>query len=166
MFTRILVPLDGSPLSLQALPVAADLARKYGASLRLVYVVPDVPPVSGLAGGMAYAYDPAADYAARREEGERVLREALADPVMDGLPVDSDCLPAEGRPVAQVLVQETRSSGADLIVMSTHGRGGLARLLLGSVAEGVLHHAGVPVLLVRQPRVSAPSGERRAGVGA
>lgn len=166
MFTRILVPLDGSSLSLQALPVAADLAHRYSASLRLVYVLPDLPAVSGLAGGMAYTYDPAADYTVRREEAERVVREALADPVVEGLPVDSACLTAEGRPVAQVLVEEARYREADLIVMSTHGRGGLARLLLGSVAEGVLHHAGVPVLLVRQPRPATPRGERREGVGA
>ncbi|WP_102128017.1 universal stress protein [Deinococcus planocerae] len=148
MFKHILVTTDGSPLGGLALPHAADLARQYGATLSLLYVVP--PPQLGVfAEGAAYVYDYPEERERLIEEGARLLDEARRD--IDFPEARVVCRETDGRPVAEVIADEVGRSGADLVVMSTHGRGGLAHLLLGSVAEAVLKRVHVPVLLVRGP---------------
>ncbi|MBB6097898.1 nucleotide-binding universal stress UspA family protein [Deinobacterium chartae] len=149
MFDRILVTTDGSVLGNLALPYAADLARRYDSVLTLLYVVPQPPAPMGMADGMAYAYD----YAAERERlvaaGDRILEEARQ--LLDYPQTRVLRLEDSGLRVAQAIAAVAEREATRLVVMSTHGRTGLAHLLLGSVAEGVLHRVGVPVLLVRAP---------------
>ncbi|WP_104990606.1 universal stress protein [Deinococcus sp. NW-56] len=138
---RILVTTDGSSLGHQALAHADALARALGADLSVLYVQPDPLPTVA----EAYAYVPEN---AVQEQEEAML--ALRDELQARLPhADLRLERASGRPVPRLILEAARTLEADLIVMSTHGRSGLSRALLGSVAEAVTHHAPVPVLLVR-----------------
>jgi nucleotide-binding universal stress UspA family protein len=142
MIRSILVPLDGSEFAEWALPAAVSIARRTGAKLELVSVTIQVPAsVSAHIPG----YGPAWESGAR----ERAL---------DYLKSISDRTTISGEITAHVsirsgdivdsLVQEAGEIPADLIVMSTHGRGPLQRMWLGSVADGVVRHSPVPVLLI------------------
>ena len=140
--SQILVPLDGSPLAEQALHHAAELARRLDAEILLVWALSPVLHAR-------YRNDKVILSCADFVEVEDAWR-YLAN-VADGLR-------SNGRRVSiRVLVgspsvaiaDAARTEGIDLIVMTTHGRGGLSRFLLGSVADGVLQQTSVPVLLIR-----------------
>lgn len=145
MYQRILVPIDGSATSERALQEAIGLAAGK-AQLRLVYAIEEVYPLD--AEGFAYI-----DYEALREAvrstGERTLAQAAEKVRRSGITAEAALLDVPGERVAGVIDKEALSWKADLIVIGTHGRSGLSRLLLGSVAEGVVRGASVPVLLVR-----------------
>lgn len=142
MYKKILIPLDRSFGTEAALSVAADVARANGSAIRLLHVAPR--PTAVMADGRVIAYaDQESDRL--RYEAEVYLREAarrLADFAVE-------YAVRFGNPAEEIL-EEARESGADLITMATHGRTGVARLLLGSVAEAVLRQSEVPVVLVRQ----------------
>jgi nucleotide-binding universal stress UspA family protein len=144
MFETILVPLDGSQLAEMALAPACRLAEKFGSQLILLRVVtPDSPPPPLPLPSMSS--EPAALPAGRplMEEAEAYLT-GLKLPVL-GVPIRTQVL--SGTP-PELIVATAQEFGVDLIVMSTHGRSGLMRLLYGSVAEAVLRGAIVPVLLM------------------
>jgi nucleotide-binding universal stress UspA family protein len=145
MYQRILVPIDGSATAERALQEAIKLAAGK-AQLRLVYVIEAVYPLD--AEGYAYI-----DYEALQEAvhstGERTLAQAVETVRRSGMTVESALLDASGERVSSVIDNEAVSWKADLIVIGTHGRSGLSRLLLGNVAEEVVRGASVPVLLVR-----------------
>jgi nucleotide-binding universal stress UspA family protein len=153
---RILVPLDGSPLALAALPAAAELAAVLRADLHLLRVVE--PPVAlrawdytspAFEAAVEVPPDPAAEVA----EVTKYLEGVAATLRARGLTVR---VSAEVGLVASTIAAVAEEQRATVIAMATHGRGGVARLVLGSVATGVLQRAGVPLLLVR------PEGVRRA----
>jgi nucleotide-binding universal stress UspA family protein len=161
MYQRIVVPVDGSDLAELAIPHAVELAMVTGADLHLVRVV-DI--VSGQPFG-AYVALEATGYA------EALNAEAIES--MDYLGMLQKRLSARGLSVTT----ETRRGPAahelsqcaepgDLIVMATHGRGGVRRWLIGSVAEEVLRHSPVPVLLVRADQNAAFEKQTLASVGA
>lgn len=134
---RILVPVDGSKFSEASLPTAIALAKRAGAALSLAMVgVPEDPP----SGVWADAF---------RENHERYL-EGLTERVEaqagDGVDVSATLLDGA---VVESLGKEIRSWEADLVVMTTHGRGGLTRAWLGSVADAVVRAGSAPTLLVR-----------------
>jgi len=152
MVQQILVPLDGSDRGERALPVAARLAAATGATLHLVRVV-EHPAVS-----TAALYAPVNVYddlmAAERGEAAAYLDRAAA--YLDRLRAGADTNGGE-RPVriahptgdvAALLLDYERDTAIDLVVMCSHGRGGLARFVLGSVAERLLRHGTAPTLLV------------------
>ncbi|KRT72264.1 MAG: universal stress protein uspa-like protein [Candidatus Rokubacteria bacterium CSP1-6] len=141
MYKKILVPLDREAGAEVALPVAVDLAKSDGTVIRLVYVAPT--PSAIVAEGRVIAY---ADQESDRLQhlGMDYLREAAHQ--LAGLPVEYAV--RFGEPAEEIL-EEAREFGADLVVMATHGRSGVARLMLGSVAEAVLRRSEVPVVLVR-----------------
>lgn len=145
IYQRILVPIDGSATSERALQEAIRLAGDQ-ARLRLVYVLEEVFPLD--AEGYAFI-----DYAALQEAvrltGERTLAQAAEKARQAGRTAETMLLEASGERIATVIKEEAKHWPADLIVIGTHGRSGLSRLLLGSVAEGVVRGASVPVLLVR-----------------
>jgi nucleotide-binding universal stress UspA family protein len=141
----ILHPTDFSGPSRSALGLAWALARDYGARLIVVHVV--APPVVVSAEGVA-PLNPDEFRAAAREELGR-----LAVPCAD-VPVERRL--EEGDAAAEIL-RAARESNADLIVMGTHGRTGLSRLLMGSVAEQVVRRASCPVLTVKTPWPAPPS---------
>lgn len=130
---RILVPLDGSPLSEAVVPLAEALARDYEADLLLV---------------RALRAQPSAEAEVRAQhEAEQYLAAMAAGLKARGLSGVSWKVWYDDPTVA--IADAARYDAADLIVMSTHGRGGLSRLLLGSVAESLVRTVPVPVLLVR-----------------
>ncbi len=150
--TTILVPLDGSPLAERALPYAVQIASATGAQLRLVRACEPAPPVlldSGAAVRVAIAVHAAELHDARRAMDQQVAALRSGGASADGVVRSGDAL--------DVILSEARTCGAELIVMTTHGRGGLTRALYGSVADAVLRGSTVPVLLL--PEAVPPSAE-------
>jgi nucleotide-binding universal stress UspA family protein len=147
MIHTILVPLDGSRLAEQALPEARRLARAADAAIVLVRVA-----------RMGARRDRLAAHFAAIEEAEEYLRMKARVLASEGVSVRTSVFskdPAEGISLAAMV------HGATLIVMSTHGRSGMRRAVLGSVAEQVVHAASIPVLLVRSVRRTAYTGPVR-----
>jgi nucleotide-binding universal stress UspA family protein len=152
MYDKILVPVDGSPTSQRGLEEAMRLAKLCGAQLRLVHVVDLLSfnlAAAGDAGMTAELWD------ALKEGGQQILSRARDQVAAAGLAVDTHLFENLAGRVADLVVDEARQWGASLIVLGTHGRRGVGRLMLGSDAEQVARHASVPVLLVRAPDVSA-----------
>ncbi len=149
---RIVVPLDGSAVAEQVLPVVARLALRLGAELTLVRVLEPISAVEVVA--TAGVVDPD-EITLRALEAEQYLAGVQARLAGEGHRVHT--LLRKGAP-AEEIAAAVREVGADLVAMCTHGRGGLRRAVLGSVAESVLRTAGVPVLLTRAARPPAPSG--------
>jgi nucleotide-binding universal stress UspA family protein len=141
---RILVPTDFSEPADAALTYALELASKLGATVSLVHVFDDP---SGIHSG-EYVPMPAE----MRGQILADLRRRLADVVSKRGHSELNPQVLVG-PTAQAIVDGARDVGADLIVMATHGRHGMAHLLLGSVAERVVRTAACPVLTVRPPAV-------------
>lgn len=146
MYSRILVAVDGSATSDRALVHAVDLARESGAALRIAHVV-DM-------GWASIAPELAIDLHARveavRAEGRAVMDAALAIARDAGLQAESMTLETSTplQRVPEAIVDAAIEWRADLLVLGTHGRKGVERLLLGSVADGVVRHSPIPVLLM------------------
>jgi len=147
MIKRILVPLDGSKLAEKALPYAEALAQKFEAELILVRVLqPTLQPVPVIAGyGEIASYYPPAF----QDESEANLSKLYLKAAQEKLRLPTRTEVLEGRPEADVIIDMARRESVDLIVMCTHGRSGVNRLVHGSVASAVLQHAPCPVFLVR-----------------
>ncbi len=146
MYKRILVPLDGSPTSARGLDEAIALANALGSTLRLLHVVTDFPMVAD----MALAASPAAFRDELRKYGEGVLNAAAKLAADRGVKAEKEVRDAMGPRPASMIIDEAAVARCDLIVMGTHGRRGVSRLLLGSDAALVLQQSRVPVLLVRE----------------
>ena len=146
MYQRILVPVDGSTCAARGLSEAIALAGLTHGVIRLVHVI-DEPFVAIGADGAAGA---AADLVAVARQGaERVLADATKVVESAGLPVEGALLDTFDGRLCDLVVQAAREWPADLVVIGTHGRRGVGRLLLGSDAEQILRLSPVPVLLVR-----------------
>jgi nucleotide-binding universal stress UspA family protein len=150
VYSRILVTLDGSELAERVLPHALSLARCHGATVELMRAY--APPASVLSASAATALpgtgpivDPGPSIAAGRAEADAYLEVMVSRLAAGG--VATEGLRLDG-PAAQSIVADARRAGAGLIAMTTHGRGGLGRVVLGSVADEVLRTAPCPVLLV------------------
>ncbi len=141
---RLMVPLDGSPLAEQAVPIAAEVAHGAGAQLRLVRVEPWVTTTLAATGEAAALVNVDELEAAVAREAEQYLADVRSRLPAD-LPVATTVL--RGFPALQ-LIEYAEREGIDLTVLSTHGRGGLQRLVLGSTADRLVR-AGLPCLLVR-----------------
>lgn len=143
-YKRILVPVDGGPVSAKGLKEAIKLARAARARLRLLHVVEEYAAFASPELGANVG--PILD--ALRDAGRRTL--AKVERQARGLGARPETALAEsvGGRVADVIVAQARRWRADLIVMGTHGRRGMNRMLVGSDAELVLRHSPVPVLLV------------------
>jgi nucleotide-binding universal stress UspA family protein len=143
MIRSVLVPLDGSPFAEHALPLALAVARRAQAALRLVYVhtpLAEVYPVE------YPVTDDGLDCEIKSRQ--RVYLEDAARRIAAVAPVSVSCNIREGA-IAPAIRQETGETKADLVVMTTHGRGPLARFWLGSVADALVRELSVPLLLVR-----------------
>ncbi len=154
MYSQILVPLDGSKLAEKALPHAEGLAKTSKATIHLLRVFtrhPEGPdPTSGSGLETAESVQHNIEIARRLEDSlisqaEEYLEHITIRLKNDGLSVESDI--TEGHADDRI-VNYAKNHGIDLIVMSTHGRGGLRRLLLGSVTDRVIRAGEVPVLVV------------------
>jgi nucleotide-binding universal stress UspA family protein len=155
MYQRILVPVDGSPTSERGLDEAIQLARLTGGRLRLLHVVDGLSVAMGSSAGfMPVAPD---TFSLLREGGDQILANARTRVEAATIPVDTVLDDTLGGRICDLVVAQARQWPADLIVIGTHGRRGVGRVLMGSDAEQVLRLAPVPVLLVRAAEASAPS---------
>jgi nucleotide-binding universal stress UspA family protein len=155
MYKKILVPIDGSPASNLGLNEAIKLAKDQGAKLRLFHLVDEYIAVSS-PDGMAFSNtDDLFD--ALRQSGKKIIEKAEALARRNGLTPESVMLESFGGRAADFIVQQANKWGADLIVLGTHGRRGVKRLVMGSDAEQVVRTTRVPVLLVRSKAASRAS---------
>ncbi len=140
-FRKLLVPLDGSHLAETVLPAAKVLAERFGAAVSLLHVMerdaPETvhgqPHLSSLAEADAYLEGVARDCSCQRAS------------------VECHVHPNEERDVVGSILQHAEEFGADLVLLSTHGQGGMRDLLVGSIAQQTLRRGRLPVLLVKPP---------------
>ena len=155
MKAPILVPLDGSHIAEQALSYAVAQAKREGSPILLVRAV-SLPslmllPAMGMASMSTEAYQREAH--SHRVDGEKYLHSKAAELRAEGLDVTTQI--ALGTPT-DVILNAMRESSPEMIVMTTHGRTGVGRWFLGSVAEDVLRQSPVPVLLIRSHPTTGP----------
>ena len=148
VYRRILVPVDGSPTSTAGLNEALRLAKNQKARIRLVHIVDERMIFSTAEAGLNI--EPVIE--ALKSGGKRLLDRAAKLAASRGVRAETELLENAANQVADVLVARARRWRADLIVMGTHGRRGVNRLVLGSDAELVVRNSPVPVLLVRSAR--------------
>lgn len=126
MYKRVLVPIDGSEIAERALDEAINLTKGHKVELKIVLIGSD------------------------DESSREVIEVAMTRAVNAGLQPESGLLGKfETEEIADVILQEAKDWAADLIVMATHGRRGMAHMILGSVTEGVIRASPVPVLVIR-----------------
>jgi universal stress protein A len=143
MFSKLVVALDGSSCAENAFELALRLARLEGSKLEICSVA-DPSPVYGTSGPPAFIQRALEEiYAA----AERIVNEALEKAKATEISAEGRVL--QGEPVYEILAL-AKSVGADAIVIGTHGRSGLRRLFMGSVAEGVMRQSSMPVITVRE----------------
>ena len=126
MYKRLLVPVDGSEIADRALDEAISLTKGHPVELKIVFIGSD------------------------DENSHQVIEVAMTRAINAGLSPESGLLGKfESEEIADVILQEAKEWAADVIVMATHGRRGVAHMILGSVTEGVIRASPVPVLVVR-----------------
>lgn len=147
MYSKMLLPIDGSKPSQLALNEAVKLAQSLHASIRLLHVVDIWSLLTSEA--TAASYDTLFDMLCR--DGAQLLKDAAATVRSAGITVDTVLVESPDVQVGECIVRKARDYPADLIICGTHGRRGVRRLLMGSDAEYIVRHSPVPVLLVRLP---------------
>ena len=152
-FRRILVPVDGSPTSLAVVGAAKELALLFNSEVLVLHVWPPVGPLYVLPGVPVFSTNPKAIFSAPPADQDKVT--AQVDELFRQAGLNVTRLSTDGD-VAAEIIDRSKTMGADLIALGTHGRSGVSRWVLGSVAERVLRHASVPVLLVRTPSSTKP----------
>lgn len=157
MYKRALVALDGSPVAESIIPFILDIAGPLDMEVVLLRVLLPLQPV--VVEGAAYV--PIEDPAAERIDAQEYLAPVAIELRNKGVHVTTEV--RSGDPGREILAA-ARDAGADLIAMSTHGRGGLGRLLFGSVAEAVLRETKIPVLLMRTTEEEVARRGRRETV--
>jgi nucleotide-binding universal stress UspA family protein len=146
---ELIVPLDGSSLAEAAVPLARGLAKALGGHIVLVGVIPTPGQLVAEQGGAIGTYV-GSDHARLESEAKEYLEAILRSLKASGLSADATV--RQGKPAAEI-GEVAREHGAAAVVMATHGRTGLVRALLGSVAGEVLHLGTSPVILVRPPEL-------------
>lgn len=141
-YKRILVPYDGSETSNKALVAALGMAREHGGLVRVVHAIDELAMASG------YEYTGELIRLVR-DQGKKLLDDALAMVRAAGVEGDTRLLDVPGKRLGDVVSDEAAVWEADLVVVGTHGRRGLSRVLLGSGAESVIRLSTVPVLVIR-----------------
>lgn len=155
MYKRIVVPVDGSATATAALVAALQLARDGGGRVLLIHVVGELAFMGGydMVGGNSGAL-----LKVMQEAGGKVLDAALAVAESAGVPAEKKLFDRFGERLGEVVAIAAREWSADLIVLGTHGRRGIGRVLLGSGAEQIIRMAPTPVLVIRSAEpASAPS---------
>ena len=142
LFKKILVPVDGSQTASKALDYALKLAQADQAELRLVYCIDELSLLSNheYSGEMAQL---------ARENGHKVLESGMALASTAKVKADTRLIDRVGQRLGESVADAAGEWGADLVVLGTHGRRGIGRVLLGSGAEQVMRMSPVPVLMVR-----------------
>ncbi|MCE0734095.1 universal stress protein [Halomonas sp. G15] len=149
MYSRILVPLDGSPIANLALQHAAVLARLNGSTIVLLHIIEERIHSNGFERPRTYIEEIRPGFLAA---GQKLLDEAAIWLRQEGMTVETILLESKGERVSVLIAQQVLATGCELVVLGTHGRRGVDRLLMGSDAEQLARIAPVPVMLVRQPQ--------------
>lgn len=144
MFKHLLVPIDGSPTSQSAVDKAIGLAKAFGSTVTALFVV-DPYPFSGV--GTDFAYGQAQYFSAARTQANDAL--AATQRAFEAAGVKATMSVVEAHAPWRGILDAAESGQADLIVIGSHGRSGIEKLVLGSVAQRVVSHAKLPVLVVR-----------------
>lgn len=144
MFKHILVPVDGSETAQKAVEKAAGLARAFGSTVTVIYVI-DPYPFTGL--GSDFAYGQAEYLSAANAEAKEATEAAHKVLTQAGVAVSTQVV--EAHTIWRGILETASTQDADLIVMGSHGRRGVEKVVLGSVAQRVLSHAHLSVLIVR-----------------
>ncbi len=148
MYERILVPVDGSNTAQRGLDEAIRLARLSGGQLRLLHRIDALSVTSAMGAYAPFSTDVIEQM---RSDGSRLLEQARAQALAEGVAADVVLDEGVHGRLADWVVDEVRAWPADAVVLGTHGRRGVGRMLLGSDAEQILRVCPVPVLLVRSP---------------
>ncbi len=146
MFRTILVPVDGSEPSDSAVAFALRLAREQGGSIIFAHVV-EVAKIIGMTA--TSSIDPNYAIAAATDAGQAELEQAKAQAESAKIAATTELVEDD---TVTGLLNLAEQKQVDLVVMGSHGRSGISRALLGSVTEGVLRHAPIPVLVVPAPK--------------
>jgi nucleotide-binding universal stress UspA family protein len=146
MFRNILLATDGSPASMHAAQLAVELARLHGARLTALYVV-DPYPYLGIGDTNPMGFQ--AYMSAAHEHADQAHRKVAALCSQDGKAVDLQLRRAEDMSASKGILQTAQEEGADLIVVGSHGRTGIQKLMLGSIASKVVSRSPIPVLVAR-----------------
>jgi nucleotide-binding universal stress UspA family protein len=144
MFKHILVPVDGSATSQLAVDKAIGLAKAFGSRVTTIFVI-DPYPFTGV--GTDFSYGQAEYLSAATAEANAAIKAAKEQFEVAGVSVETSVV--ESHATWRGVVQAAESAQADLIVMGSHGRSGLEKLVLGSVTQAVLSHTHLPMLVVR-----------------
>lgn len=144
MFKHILLPIDGSPTAQLAVGKAISLAKAFGSKVTAIFVI-DPYPFTGV--GSDFAYGQAEYLNAATAEANAAIHTAKTMFKEAGVEVTTSVV--ESHTPWRGVVEAAESSNADLVVMGSHGRSGLEKLVLGSVTQAVLSHIHIPVLVVR-----------------
>ncbi len=151
MLKHLLVPLDGSSMAESAVPIAAAIASRVGASLTLVHVIEKNAP----------SEVHSERHLVTAEEARAYLDSVAGRPPLKGMTVETHVHAAEVRDVSRSITEHTAELAPDLVVMTTHGTGGARRLFSGAIAQQVVAAGRTPVLLVRPEGVKTPAGAWR-----
>ncbi|MDR2155735.1 MAG: universal stress protein [Burkholderiaceae bacterium] len=144
MFKHILVPIDGSSTSLQAIDKASGLAKAFGSKVTAIYVI-DPYPFTGVGADFALGQD---QYlGAARAEASAAMDAASERLKTAGVTAETSVV--EAHAVWRGILEAAERLGADLLIMGSHGRRGLEKLVLGSVTQSVLSHTKITTLVVR-----------------
>jgi len=150
MYQRILVPFDGSATSSRGLDEAIGIATLTGASLRLIHMLDILDFTNGFETAAIYT-DHVIPF--MRRTGKEILQGGKARAENAGVRADTVLLEGMKTRLCDAVAEQARAWGADLIVIGTHGRRGVGRMLLGSDAEQIVRTSIAPVLLVRAPNL-------------
>ncbi len=152
MYKTILLPIDGSTGSSYAISEAATLAQMSGASIHLLHVIDMAAYTSGFELPEVYATytRPLA-----LQDGNALLAKVRTQLEANGARVETELVESSGERVATIITSHATACHADIIVLGTHGRRGMGRMLIGSDAEQVARTSPVPVMLVRAPSTPA-----------
>lgn len=156
MFQRILVCLDGSKLAEQILPYAAEEALHFDSKLILLQVVtlpgtivtPAVPGVPGVPVPVPVSAKAKAEAMQKEEATARAYLESAVK-LLQAKGLNAEWVTQQGPPVGEAIVNYAKQNKIDLIAMATHGRSGLGRAVLGSIADYVMRESGLPILIIR-----------------
>jgi nucleotide-binding universal stress UspA family protein len=143
MFRKLLVPLDGSDFAEHALPIAASIALQAGAAIQIVRAH---SPVAMLSAESEFVFDQCLD--SKIQESETAYLDEVVNKLKRTLRVEIDSALVNNF-AADALHEQAIAAGADLVVMATHGRNGLSRFWLGSVADALIRRLPMPILLIR-----------------
>jgi len=141
-FKKILVPVDGSSTSNKALDYALQMAKDAHSQVRFIHAIDGL----GYLGSYEYSGEL---MATAHQNGTAVLQAAMVAAQAANVPADTHLIDTPGQRLGQTVADEAADWKADLIVLGTHGRRGVGRVLLGSGAEQIIRMASVPVLIVR-----------------